>query len=260
MYRVLIADDEQGIRTGLKVLVDWQELGFAIVEEAENGQEALGKMKNGKIDVLFTDIRMPEMDGLELIKTVRAEYPGCRIIIISAYTDFSYVKTAMTLGARNYLLKPVNEEELEQAFLELRKELDLDRISNIKAEAGLRQICMDACRMEKNSGSIIMQIKDYIEENYSKDINIKSISKQFSYNPCYIGRFYAQHEGMSIKEYINKCRIRNACILVLEGRLKMSDIASITGFSGMNKFYSAFKAVVGCTPMEYRKSRLDDME
>lgn len=111
MLKILIADDERIIRRGLKDLLDAQE-GFRVLQAVANGEEALKAIEEERPDVLLTDIRMPKMDGRELVRTLHGSHPGIRKIIISGYEDFTYAHETMKNGAIDYLLKPVDEKEL----------------------------------------------------------------------------------------------------------------------------------------------------
>ncbi len=112
MYSVLLVDDEKSILESIQSTVPWEELGINKVLTAQNGQAALDILKSHIIHLLVTDIKMPGMDGLTLLKKVREAYPDIRCILLSAYGEFEYARTALTLGIENYLLKPLSVEEL----------------------------------------------------------------------------------------------------------------------------------------------------
>lgn len=125
---VLIVDDEPIIRVGLKTLVDWQEHGFRLVGEAADGAEALEWVRREPVDIVITDIRMPKMDGLQLMREVKAIRDDVGLLVLSCLDDFAYVKEAMKLGAQDYILKPAMEPEGLVAVLEnVREKLDSDR-------------------------------------------------------------------------------------------------------------------------------------
>ncbi len=113
MKKVLIVDDENIIREGLKYLIDWEEYGFSVVATASNGKEGLAAIEAHHPDLVITDIKMPEQTGLEMVETAkeRFDYPFYSIIL-SGYSEFEYAQQAVSLGFTSYLLKPVDEEEL----------------------------------------------------------------------------------------------------------------------------------------------------
>lgn len=113
MYKVLIADDEMLILNGLKSLIQWESLGLCIQDVALNGEEALERFINCPADIVITDIAMPKINGLELIKKIKEINNNTKFIILSGYDDFNFARQAIGLGIENYIMKPINEEELE---------------------------------------------------------------------------------------------------------------------------------------------------
>lgn len=123
MLRILIADDEQKIRKGLKNIVDWEALGYQIAGEAADGGEAVSFMAIQKPDVVLLDISMPKWSGLEVIQRAREQGFSGKVIILSGYSDFKYAQEAIRLGVEYYLTKPIDEQELEQVLIKLQKEI-----------------------------------------------------------------------------------------------------------------------------------------
>ncbi|MBY0146983.1 response regulator [Neobacillus niacini] len=125
MYKVILVDDEIYVRKGLRSLIDWQECGFEVVEEASNGQQALTVIRDVKPDLVVIDIRMPILDGLGLIKIVSQEEEiQPKFIIISGYSDFKYAQTALKYGVHDFILKPIDKDEMEQTLTVLSKSLN----------------------------------------------------------------------------------------------------------------------------------------
>lgn len=112
LYRIILVDDEEEVRKSIIRKIDWQAVGFTVVGDAENGEDALEKIEALEPDVVLTDIRMPYMDGLTLAEKIRQRYPSMKIVIFSGYDDFDYAKRAIKLNVTEYILKPVNVEEL----------------------------------------------------------------------------------------------------------------------------------------------------
>lgn len=120
----MIVDDEKYIRRSIINRVEWGKYGLEVVGEAADGEEAYAGVQLYQPDIILVDIRMPVLDGLGLIKLLAEEHSQIRVIILSAYQDFSYAKKAIQLGVEDYLLKPIDELELEQVLLKIIKELD----------------------------------------------------------------------------------------------------------------------------------------
>jgi two-component system response regulator YesN len=128
MYRIMLIDDEVGVRNSIKAKIDWTSAGYEIAQEAANGLEALQLLEAHPLpDVVITDVRMPQMDGISFVSACKEKYPALRIIVLSGYSDFEYMKAAIQLGVKDYLLKPVVRGELTALLGKLAAELEDDR-------------------------------------------------------------------------------------------------------------------------------------
>lgn len=127
MFNLLIVDDEERARTGLRHLIDWESRGIRLVGEARDGAEALEMMKACPADIVLTDIRMPVMDGIELIRRVSEIYPNAKCVIMSGYDEFVYAQQAMAAGASRYLLKPSRRQEILDLVVQLSEEITAER-------------------------------------------------------------------------------------------------------------------------------------
>ncbi len=133
-YSVFIVDDEEEVRQAIINRLDWESIGFHVVDYAENGEEALEKVERLCPDVIMTDIQMPFMDGLTFCKRVREKMLHTKIVIFSGYDDFEYAKEAIKLEAEEYILKPINSVELKKVFLKIKERLDeeIDKKRNVE--------------------------------------------------------------------------------------------------------------------------------
>ncbi|MFC5401229.1 response regulator transcription factor [Cohnella soli] len=143
MYKLLIVDDESEIRQGLEAL-DWESMGIQIVGCCENGLIAYQRIQVEIVDILLTDIRMPFMDGLELIQQVARRYPYIKTVILTGHDDFSYAKQGIRSGVSDFLLKPVNDGDIQQTFRRITKELDEMRLVEVRNTALERKAKLSA--------------------------------------------------------------------------------------------------------------------
>jgi two-component system, response regulator YesN len=125
--KLLLVDDEEHTRIGIRKVIDWQSHGIEICAEARDGIEALELIEMHKPDILLTDIRMPEMDGLQLIEQVSTHFPSIKCIIMSGYEDFSYAQKALKLGVTDYLLKPCKKQEIMETVLKVKSSIEAER-------------------------------------------------------------------------------------------------------------------------------------
>ena len=134
-YRVLLVDDEEDIRVGISRKMNWAELGFVLVGEAENGQEALELAEALEPDVVLTDIKMPFMDGLELCRILSGRLPASKFVVFSGFDEFEYAKQAIRMNVFEYILKPISAAELSGVLQRLKEQLDTERTERQSTEA-----------------------------------------------------------------------------------------------------------------------------
>ncbi|WP_246061486.1 response regulator transcription factor [Paenibacillus oralis] len=139
-WKVLIADDEMIIREGIRDSVNWDQLRLAVAAEAEDGEEALELAVRHGVHILLVDLNMPIMDGIELMKRVRKQLPGCKIVIITGHDEFAYAQKAIRLQVKDYILKPANPAQLEKVLLQVRTELEEEAARQLHWQAASRQI------------------------------------------------------------------------------------------------------------------------
>lgn len=140
MLKVLIIDDEYYFRQALKVSLPWNDLGFEICSEAKNGKEALEKLHETKPDIALVDINMQVMDGLEFIRSVREQGHELKMIIVTGQSEFNYAKEALQLGAYNYILKPIDEQEVIKSLLEIKELIESEQIVKLEMDDLKRQV------------------------------------------------------------------------------------------------------------------------
>ena len=116
IYKVLLVDDEEEVMDMIERRISWPELGFEVVGKAQNGIKALEISEKLQPDVVITDIKMPYMDGLELARNLKQDNPCVRILILTGFDEFEYAKEAIDIEVEQYLLKPVNAQELTQTL------------------------------------------------------------------------------------------------------------------------------------------------
>lgn len=166
LMRVMLVDDEPFILQGLSVIIDWEKEGYEIVKKASDGQEALDYLKENEVDLIITDIRMPQVNGLELLETVRGEkLSEAYIIILSGYNDFKYAQAAIRYSCMDYILKPVQKEQL------------LENIRQVaKKRENMMQEEMDSQRMQRG---YLLQNMMALLQGKGKEQNLSYIRENF---------------------------------------------------------------------------------
>lgn len=350
----MIVDDEPNIRNGLCNIIDWQKYKFTVCSVARNGKDAIEKMKSTYPDLIITDIKMPGLDGLGLIKYIRKSMydKNMSFIILSGYDEFGYAKEAIKYNVSRYLLKPIDEEELidiveilaeelsqenrfeffynsqveefseefneieefgvlvnvicdnqklriketiknmfngfnevylhpriikvylDNFLLEISKIItnmggsiesivkkynifntDISAYNLIQLENELREFSLELASFIselKQSCSIINKVKQYIKDNYFKDIKLKEMASKFYINSAYLGQLFKKENGLNFSEYLNEIRLDNAKKLLRDTNLHVYQVAEKVGYKNSDYFIIKFKEKIDCTPMEYK--------
>ena len=237
-YRVMLIDDEDSARKLIRALVNWDELNMEVVGEAASGIEAINIIDDLKPDIVFVDISMPFMDGIEFTKMATDRYPNLIIIIMTAIDEFEYARKCVSMPVFEYMLKPMVRAEilktLERAADRLKSERDF--WEDQKSGSGKDK------EVEPDS---IDLIKRYVEENYmDSGINLTQVACEFGFSPSYLSRKFKQDVGMNFVEYLTDIRMKRA--IELAGKnVKMFKTAAEVGIPDPNYFSRCFKKYTG---------------
>lgn len=184
LYNVLLVDDEEMILEGLTQVIHWEALGFGIAGTASHGREALALLQTRPIDLVLTDIRMPFIDGIELIRKVSGQYPGVKTVIVSGYGDFEYARQAIQYGAAGYLLKPTQQDELHELLAKIKDQLDEER--------ALRANAVEARKYAENQAKYSLEsaVRELIQYNGKEAAaQVGRMAPQRHYGICLIKDF-----------------------------------------------------------------------
>ena len=189
----MLVEDEEFILQGILCIVDWAAIHMEVAYTAHNGKEALEKFRQDPVDIIITDVEMPLMDGLELIREVRKENTRTRCLILSGYDEFEYARTALSLDVEEYILKPINDEMLREALLKASQRLDdmdMKQAANMEEKIGWAQFLKGALKAEeiKNFVQMLPQIEgaERIFPALMK-IDLESVGEQEGITPILIG-------------------------------------------------------------------------
>lgn len=248
LFNVIIAEDEHRIRENLVKKIPAIHPRFKIAGAARNGREAIGLAEGEIIHLLITDIKMPVMDGLELIEELYYTRPEIPVIILSGYDDFRYAKKAIHFGVKDYILKPVSQKELSSTLGRLEILLDKNRqllsedVSDYNSGCAADELC----------GKII----EFLKLRYTENISIAELSESFNLNPTYLSRIFKQTTGRTPTRFLTDLRINSACSLLSEHPdLEVKEVAVRLGFSDQGYFSRLFKKETGKSPLEYKKQQ-----
>lgn len=238
--KLMIVEDEQRARRGLKNIILSISSEHEIVAEATNGKNALELIKTLKPDTVFTDIRMPFMDGLTLIREVRKLGMNTKFVIISAYEEFEYARQAITLGVSQYLVKPLIMEDIEEALTAIE---DNAKEKDIKKEK-LTDRYPDA-------HPIVLRALKIIEARYSDMLNQRELAANLGISPEYFSSLFSQNIGESFVRFLRNYRIEIAKSLYCYSDIPKEEVPCRAGFMDEKYYRRVFKEVTGTSVGEY---------
>jgi YesN/AraC family two-component response regulator len=258
MRRILIVDDESIPRKMLKSIVSWNELGYEVAGEAANGKTALALAEELRPDVIFADITMPVMNGIELIRRLKEKGNPAKIVILSCHEDFNYVREALRLGAVDYLLK----HTLKPAdILGIAARLDIvykNEFSKDEAGERLEQEAWDCFISEGKEidpGRYSQKVRkavEYIRTNRHKPATLDSIATYAGISRIYLSQIFKKETGINISDFILKYRIAVARQFLKSGSYRIYEIAEKTGFASPRYFSHVFRIITGMSPQKYK--------
>lgn len=238
MYRVMIIDDEMSARRLLQASIDWKSHDMEVVGEAASGIEAINIIDDLRPDIVFVDISMPFMNGIEFTQVATERYKDLVIIILTGFDDFEYARQCVRLPVVEYMLKPIVRQEVTEVLIKIKEKLD-------KQNTNTQEIGQDI------TPTAIEQIVQYLSDNFTDpNINLTSVAQHFGFNPSYLSRKFKQETGKSFVEFLIKCRMERAIVLAGSNK-KMFCTANAVGIPDPNYFGRCFKRYTGISYSEY---------
>lgn len=227
--------------------VDWAGAGCAVVGEAANGEEGLEVIRRYRPDLIVTDIRMPKLDGIEMLRRLREEGNRAHVVFLTAYSDFSYAQSALKLGAADYLLKPFHDGELEETIARIRS-----RAQAAAPAAPAAPVLPEGQGPEKSK--YVREALTYLSEHYNDpDISVSSVARSLGVSDGHLSHVFKKETSYTLSAYLTNYRMHKATELLRDCRVKVYEVAESVGYRDITYFSSAFKKSVGMSPSEYQK-------
>lgn len=242
MYSVVLIDDEEVILNGLSSVVDWEKFGCEIIGRANDGVEGIKFIEKAEPDIIFMDICMPNMDGLEMLDRLKSRLKDKEITIMTGYGDLEYARQAIKYGITRYLLKPSQLEEIEEALASM--------VENLDARRGVYK--------NKIDNYVVEQVIAYVENHYDEKITLAEIADINFVSVWHLSKLISKYCNKNFKDIVNEIRMEKAKKLLLEKNYKIYEVSEKVGISDITYFSKVFKKYSGCTPNEYRNQRKKD--
>ena len=261
IIKVMIIDDEYLIRNLIKKCIDWNEIGIDIIGEASNAVEGLNLIVKEKPNIILTDINMPITDGLDMSKCILEKYPDIKVIVITGYNEFEYAKRSIKIGVSDFILKPIDEEELKHSVLKLKDEILNENIKK-KEYKEIKEkmlefnsiINLNDDDYNDNKNLNIDHIKKFIVKNISnRDLSLKLVAEYFYVNPSYLSRIFKEKTDKTFSEYVVNTKVKIATEMLKHSNVKAYEISKKIGIDDPNYFSNWFKKCTGLSIKEYKK-------
>ncbi len=256
-YRMMVVDDERIVREAIASHIPWQDHGITVVKAAPNAIEALEYFQNNPVELILADIKMPVMDGIALLKRVKSIRKDVDYIILSGYADFGYAQEALRYGARDYLLKPLDEAALINVVLKCKNEREGNQfLSSIRQNPMLSRILPKEEPYGRYSQTVQKILQVVQEEIANEELSLKWISAQKLFlNENYLSKIFRKEMGQNFSSYVLDRRMMLAMEMMAgDGDARILDVARATGFGENPQYFSAcFRKYTGYTPTEYKR-------
>lgn len=252
-YKLLVAEDEAVIRKGLLMAVDWAANGFDAPFEAGDGRQALQGIEEHRPDVVLMDINLPIINGLDVLEQSMDRY-GYAAIVVTGFSEFEYAQRAMRYGVTDFLLKPLDLDELQEALENAKLERQRRQAYELyqRSQQDLRAVDLLA-GMQQQPDPAIDKMIELLHQNLSDKITLRDIAEQLNYSETHLIRKFKAATGTNYSDYLSRLRIQQAMALLKEGTTDLQAVADACGFSEYKYFSLVFRKYMGCSPREYIK-------
>lgn len=252
-YSFFVVEDEDLIRKNLIKKIKNLNLNLIYAGSSDNGKSALDLIKQTQPDIVFTDIMMPIMDGLELAEVLHFENPKIKIIIVTSYADFSLAQKAIRFGVLEYILKPIDVDEMSKVMLRIFGDLERERKSTL---ADIHNINNEEAYTNEE---IVDIVERFIKENYRHEITLGNIADEVGFTPDYLSKLFKKYKKEPPVKFLIRLRVDEAKrLLIEEPMMKVKEIGKMVGYFDQYYFSRLFKSQVGIYPTEYRNKKLSE--
>ncbi len=250
MYNLLVVEDENIIRRGIRALIDFGGLGIGGFYEAANGEEALKIMDAQPIDLILADINMPRMDGLEFCRLARERDPYVKIAILTAYDYLDYAIRAIKIGVDDYMLKPLSRNDIQTLLFHLvEKKKEADSFAAVRQ--AVDKITVDAGSEEHLD--LRARISDIVEAHIADpSFPLSALAAELGYTISYLSTLFKKNFGENFRDHLLELRLERAKVLLLSTQMKNYEIAAAVGIDNPNYFSVCFRRRYHKTPRDFR--------
>lgn len=250
MYRILLVEDDDALRYVYRKLRAFKENGFVIAAEAVNGKEALDLLQNDRFDLIVTDIRMPLVDGLALLREMKVRGLDTPAVLVSSYDEFEYARQGLILGAFDYIVKPVGESSLSAMLA--RVAVRFSRQGGAGADLTLVRAALTGVGIDPDGDTFVRALCAFLAAHMERTVTMDDAAAHMGLSKDYFGKTCKQKTGLAFGALYARVKVEHAKALLESGQYKAYEISEMLGYSSPDYFTRIFREVTGMTPTQYR--------
>ncbi len=259
MIRVVVVEDEEYLRRELVLTIPWERLGCVIVGEAADGRSGLELILRIRPELLLTDIRMPGLDGIAMVEAAFRELPAAArpaVVILSGHSEFEYARSALRLGVQDFLIKPLDDEELLRV---------MDAVTARISETGRQQEAESRLEGDRRAETVLprdmpvpsngyaAQAIRYLTDNLERGAGLAEAARELGITESYLCRLFSEGTGYTLIDYLTRLRVRTAADLLRDRSLRVKEVMARCGYRDPSYFGQVFRRLMGVTPSGYRE-------
>ena len=250
MYKVVLIDDEHIIVEGLKKMIPWEKYDCTVVATASDGREGIETIKKYVPDIVFTDIRMPNLDGITMLAGIKSQFPDMQVTVLTGFRDFEYAQNAIKIGVTRFLLKPSKMDELIEALEAMVNKLNEKNVDKTENQEEQTVPKTD----EVANSFIVRNALKYINQHYAEKLTLIEVADNVYVSQWHLSKLLKKHTNQNFCDILNGVRIEQAKKLLHDPSLKIREISEKVGFTDVTHFSKKFKQIVGVSANGYRNS------
>lgn len=260
MYSVVIIDDNKIVVDSIAKSIDWESLRCSVVDTAGNGIDGIKIISEAHPDIVITDIIMPGFNGLEMIGELKSANPNTKFIVITGYNNYEYARQSIKLGVFDFILKPIDNDDLTKVVLEAIESIKSSSAIGEKTPANIENtdkgspeyaICEIITKIQ-NYSPLVREVINYIDVNIYHEISLKSAADAFQVSTSHLSNLFKKETGKSFINYVTLVKLCRAKKLLKNPKNKVYEVGLMLGYTDYAYFYQVFKKVFGVPPSQLK--------
>lgn len=261
MYRLVVIDTDDRALNCITRSIDWNALGFDVVATFSDGEEALDYLKCMPADAVLLPAELPETTGMDVAEFIHQNLSGCAVVMMGTDRDFGLMKRAMQCGVYDYILKPVDPEELRGSLEMLREKLDRAKQASARYSKRKHKQASDQSgkqyKEHHGSAALVRQATAYIDQHILEGVSLDKVSEYVHISSSHLIRVFKKETGYTYLEYVTRKKMELAADFLAKGDLKVYEVSERLGYRSTRHFSALFLRQFGYYPSEYAEALTD---